>query len=115
MLDVPQIVILTKFLVSPDIALDFIKAIKLVKDSAKETDGNEIYSLVKTKVCEPAICSVVGCCHVLAHLLCMPSMHGPSKGLRIVLLVWTKLRADHTACVGGRLTTSATTPTPPGR
>ena len=45
-----DIVILTKYLVSPDIALDFIKAIKYVKDDVDGNDGNEIYSLVKTKV-----------------------------------------------------------------
>ena len=45
-----DIVILTKYLVSPDIALDFIKAIRYVKDDVKDSEGNEIYSLVKTKV-----------------------------------------------------------------
>ena len=72
-----EVVILTKYLVSPDIALDFIKAIKLVKEDVKarsqpklcllvnvcisgskngffvvlqDSEGNQIYSLVKTKV-----------------------------------------------------------------
>ena len=59
---VAQIVILTKFLVSPDIALDFIEAIKAVKDSVKDNDGNEIYSLVKTKVCHfHKSCSLKNC------------------------------------------------------
>jgi hypothetical protein len=46
-----NIVILTKFVVTPDEALDFIEAVKKVKDAAQDGDGNELYSLVKTKVC----------------------------------------------------------------
>ncbi|KAK9845903.1 hypothetical protein WJX81_005612 [Elliptochloris bilobata] len=44
-----EVVFLTKFIVTPDIALDFIAAVKKVKAAALETDGVAIYALSKTK------------------------------------------------------------------
>ncbi|CAL5220801.1 g2875 [Coccomyxa viridis] len=45
-----EAVILTKYIVSPDRGLDFIKAFKLLKDAALELDGKPaIYALSKTK------------------------------------------------------------------
>ncbi|KAK9903230.1 hypothetical protein WJX75_000328 [Coccomyxa subellipsoidea] len=44
-----DIVILTKFIVTPNKAEDFIEVFKKVKDAALKVDGTEIYALSKTK------------------------------------------------------------------
>ncbi|CAL8465213.1 g4748 [Coccomyxa elongata] len=44
-----DITILTKYIVAPEKAEDFIEAIKKVKDAALKVDGTEIYALTKTK------------------------------------------------------------------
>jgi hypothetical protein len=43
-------VIVTKFVVPPDQCEDFIEEIKELKKSLKEEDGNEMFSVAKTKV-----------------------------------------------------------------